>query len=246
MANRALWLDLLWGRITIVIASVTLTISTAIGGPQSRLWIFGSTVFIVVHTIVNWTRDQNVVRRLGRDHDRVQRRVLDLVSDLGQIAANKYDLWMIDLYLPRWRYRPKKTWPLVERQLRDLSRQLSISLLDARPQPPTIEGQDWPHGKCFYETSPLIWFIEDGFGGSADNAWTRFDNETNARLAEEYGALSVAPLVDSLGKNCLGILAIHVEPDREKVLLALGALRSSQGKHRINNACIELNGLLAK
>lgn len=246
MPSGTVWWDLLWSRVTAVAATILLTISTAIGGAKSRPWIIGSAAFILIHTLVNWARDENVVRRLGRDYDRIQRRVLDLVTDLGELAANKYDLWMIDLYLPRWVFRPKRSWPFFERRLRDLSRQLSVSLTDPRQQPPTIEGTAWPHGICFAEEASLMWFGEDAPDSSTDTARTRFDAETNAKLAEVYGALFVAPLVDQLGKHCRGVLAVHVEPDPEKVLAASGALRHTLGKRRINNACVEINGLLAK
>jgi hypothetical protein len=242
------WWDLLWSRVTVVAATIILTISTAIGGTKSRPWIIGSAAFIFIHTLVNWTRDQNVIRRLGREYDRIQRRSLDLVTDLADLAANRYDLWMIDLYLPRWVYRPKRSWPFFERRLRDLSRQLSVSLTDPREQPPNIEGTTWPHGLCFAEESSLIWLGEDAADGSKghDNAHVRFDGPTNSKLAEVYGALFVAPLVDQLGKHCRGVLAVHVEADPEKVLVASGALTHTLGKRRINNACIEINGLLAK
>lgn len=245
MPGRHVWWDLLWSRVTLAIATLTLTISTAIGGQKSRPWVVTSAAFILIHTIVNWTRDENIVRRLGRDYDRVQRRVLQLVSDLGQIAGDKYDLWMIDLYLPTWTYRLSSGWPFLQRT-RVLSRQLSVSLIDARPQPPTVEAAVGPHGKSFESGTPLLWFNEQGEGPSDDNAWSELDEETNAVLSKAYGALSIGPLVDQLGKNCRGVVVIHVEPDPEKVVHAKGALRSPAGKLRISNACIDLNGLLAK
>lgn len=69
---------------------------------------------------------------------------------------------------------------------------------------------------------------------------------SNARLAAVYGALSVAPLVDQLGKKCVGVLVVHVAPEPDRALRALGALTTPEGRRRLNNACVEMNGLLAR
>lgn len=246
MPNRTGWSELLWGPVTLAIATVTLAIASAVGGSDRPwFWIVLSAGFIIVHTAVSAVRRQSIVRRLGRDYDRVQRRAVQVVADLGQLAADNFDLWMIDLYLPRWRFRVKKNWPFIARK-RELSRQLSISLIDARPQPPTVDAVTGPHGQCFSVPVPLVWFNEEGHKQSIDNAWGSFDQQMNADLGKVYGVLSVSPLVDQLGKNCVGVLAIHVEPDAEKALRARGALRSAEGRRRINNACVELNGLLSR
>src|SRR4051794_17849614 len=99
------WIDFIWGPITVAVAAAVLAIASASGGKDRPwLWIVGSATFIVVHTVVSHVREQSVLRRLGTDYDRVQRRAVQVVADLGQLAAEKYDLWMVDLYLPgaRW------------------------------------------------------------------------------------------------------------------------------------------------
>lgn len=246
MPGRGAWGELIWGPVTLAVATVTLAIVSAVGGSKRPWpWIIGSAGFIILHTVVNSIRNRNIARRLGNDYERIQRRAVQVVSDLGQLAADNFDLWMIDLYLPRWRYSWKRGWPFLTRQ-RELSRQLSVSLIDARPQPPTLDAGAGPHGRCFSEAAPLIWFNQHEDSAAPDNAWSSFDEQTNIRLSEVYGALSVSPLVDQLGKNCLGVLAVHVESDPDKTVKALGALRSTEGKRRINNACVELNGLLAR
>ena len=248
MLGRHPWVDLVFGRVSLALATAVLAIASAVGGDKRPwFWIIGSVTFIIVHTAVNAARDRSIVRRLGRDYDRVQRRAVQVVSDMGQLAADRFDLWMIDLYLPSWRRSFVSHWPFIERE-RVLSRQLSVSLIDARPQPPSVDLSTGPHGKCFKEAQPLLWFDQEVHGPSpgTHNAWGTFDEGTNAKLARVYGVLSVSPLVDQLGKHCVGVLAIHVEPERDMALKALGALQSPKGRLRINNACVDLNGLLLR
>lgn len=240
------WSDLVWGPVTVSIAAAVLAIASAVGGDDRPWpWIIGSAGFIVVHTAVNAARDQSIVRRLGRDYDRVQRRAVQVVSDLGELAAAKYDLWMIDLYVPATLWRIKRTWPFFAKRL-ELRRQLSVSLVDARPQPPVVDISTGPHGECYSTSEPLIWFDPSEHGHAPGNRWDQYDGAANGRLAAVYGVLSITPVVDQLGKNCNGVLAVHVEPEREAAVQAIGVLQSHEGRRRLHNACVELNGLLSR
>lgn len=238
------WGDLVWGNVSLALATVILAVASAVGGDDRPWpWIVVSAAFIVVHTAANAVRDRSIIRRLGRDYDRVQRRAVQIVADLGELAADKYDLWMIDLYLPEGHWSITRKWPIVHRDRR-LSRQLSVSLVDARPQPPVVDLGIGPHGDCFTQEQPLLWFDEQAHSSISGNKWQDYDAATNARLAGAYGVLSVSPLVDQLGKHCVGILAVHVQPERDAVVQALGALASLKGRRQIHNACVDLNGLL--
>jgi hypothetical protein len=238
--------DVVWGPVTVALAAAVLAIASATAGDHRPWpWIVGSAGFIVVHTAVNAARDQSIVRRLGRDYDRVQRRAVQVVSDLGQLAAEKYDLWMVDLYVPASRWSLRRQWPFVTRS-RELRRELSVALIDARPQPPVVDIAAGPHGECFTSGEPLMWFDPGQHAASHNNRWPQYDNDVNAKLASIYGVLSLTPVVDQLGKNCNGVLAVHVQPEGDIAVQAMGVLRSQEGLHRLQNACIELNGLLAR
>jgi hypothetical protein len=245
MPGRHPWGDLVFGKVTLALATVVLAVASATSGSGRWVWIVGSAAFILLNTAVNAARDRSIVRRLGRDYDRVQRRAVQVVADLGQLAADRFDLWMIDLYLPRWKWSYVWRFPFLERE-QELSRQLSVSLVDARPQPPSVPISSGPHGTCFQQAKPLLWFLDRVQDLSSFNASDLFDDTTNDELAKVYGALSVSPLVDQLGNNCVGVLAVHVKPERDLALKALGALQSADGRRRINNACVELNGLLTR
>ena len=247
MNERHLWANLVFGNVTLAVATVTLAaISTVSSNDRPWIWIIASSaVFIIIHAAVNTIRDKSIVRRLGRNYDRIQRRGVQVIADLGQLAGDQFDLWMIDLYLPNFEWSFNSQWPLLQRN-RVLSRQLAVSLIDMRPQPPSVDSVSSPHWLSFENTQPLIWFNKDIHTSNDDNAWDTLDEATNAELAKDYGVLSIYPLVDQLGKDCVGVLTIHVEPEGNSVLKALGVLQSTLGRHRLTNTCVELNGLLAR
>lgn len=239
MRHRYPWIEFLFGKVTLAIATVLLAIGCTV-----MLWplITGSAAFLIVHTIVNAAHDKNIVRRLGKNHDRVQRRVTQLLSDLGHLS--RFDIWMIDIYLPVWRWSLGRK-PLFLKRNRVLSRQLSVSLIDSLHQPPLVDSSSGPYLQSFEKTKPLLWFDKEQHGDHPVEASLVFYGTKNPDLGNTYGVLSVFPLVDQLNKNCTGILAIHVRPERNTTLTALGVLQTEQGRYRINNACVELNGLLA-
>jgi len=152
---------------------------------------------------------------------------------------------MIDLYLPRQSYTFRRSRYFVERKY-ELARQLSVSLVDARAQPPLVDPLVGPHGEAFARGLPVLWFDQALAGDYPENAWLAYDDSINQRLAKDYGVISAAPLVDQLGNNCVGVLVVHVGPEADRAIRAIGALRSPEGKRRLTNACVELNGLLAR
>ena len=92
----------------------------------------------------------------------------------------------------------------------------------------------------------MLWFDDNLRQGATENSWQSYDHETNVRLAAVYGALSVAPPVDRLGRKCVGVLVVHVAPEPDRALRALGALTTPEGRRRLNNACVEICLLLAR
>ena len=148
-----------WGPVTAVVATVTLAIAGVTGG-GGLLWtvlIGVAAVFLVVHSFVSRMLEQSIIRRLGRDYDKVQQRVVRVVADLGDLTG-MYDLWMIDLYLPANRYRLTMRFPFIVRT-EVLDRQLSVSLVDARPQPPSVDSMMGPHGEAYRSGAPVLWMF---------------------------------------------------------------------------------------
>lgn len=249
------WIEFLFGKVTLAIATVLLAIACTV-----MLWplMIGSAIFWIFHTIVNTAHDKNIVSRLGRNHDRVQRRVTKLISDLGLLS--KFEIWMIDIYLPIKRWALSSELFFVKRSM-VLSRQLSVSLNDTfpRPQPEYSSG---PFVECFEAArqhgtaKQLLWINQSLLERYQANtpimlhSSTEFDPRDVSR--DVYGVLCVSPLVDELSKNCLGILAIHVKPEPIDMVQSLGVLveedsdagRRNAARRLIYSACSDIYGLL--
>ena len=247
MNRRHPWVDLLFGQVSLATSTVVLAVFGALGGDKGwRIWIIGIVAgFVVLHAFVNASRERDIFRRLGREYDRVQRRGVQVVADLGELAGRQFDLWMVDLYLHRPRWCVKKDWPLLRRES-VLERALAVSLIDVRPQPPLVEESSGPLWRTFVDGSTLNWFNKSLYRSDFDNSWNTLDEATNILLAEAYGVLTTCPLVDHLHKDCLGVLAVHVKPENDTIHKALVTLNTDQARRRLNEACVELHGLLSR
>ncbi len=253
MPRRSAWSDLLWGPYPLTIATVTFAVLGFLDDDERPLFLITVVAgFIIVHGAVAHVRNRSIVRRLGQNYDAVQRRSVQIVSDLGQLTGSQYELWMTDLYLPRYITRRRRRWPFLVLERR-LSRELSVSLVEVSSQPHDVELNSGLHGKCFSSVNAIVWFDQDDLGTPTDetersvaNEWSQLAEDENARIASQFGVVTVAPLVDHLSRNCLGVLVVHVRPERTKALLARGAILSSEGRRRIHNACVDLQGLLEK
>jgi hypothetical protein len=244
--SRNPWLELLASKMTLAAATVVLTLASSVSGEDRPWpWIAISATVIVGHAWITARRDRDVTRRLGKDYDRVQRRVLQIVADLGALAGDQYALWMVDLYVVEARFKLQRSWPLVGQRVR-LVRALSVSLLDARQQPPVITLERPAHGECFTQSTPVIWFDPSQLPDTvAENPWPRYDSQVNEELSAAYGVLALQPVVDQLDRNCIGVLAVHVQPSAAATVKALGALRSADGQRRVRDAAVDLNGYLS-
>lgn len=243
---RSPWLEVLASKLTLAAATVALTIASSVSGDDRPWkWIVGSAAVIVAHAWVTARRDRDVIRRLGKDYDRVQRRVLQVVADLGALAGDQYALWMVDLYVAESRVATQRSWPWIHRPQR-LIRALSVSLIDARPQPPVIAVGQVGHGACFTESVPLLWFEQGQVPDPVqENPWPTYTDDDNKELSSAYGVLALQPVVDQLDRNCLGVLAVHVAPSPDATVKALGVLRSTDGRRRLRDAAVDLNGWLS-
>lgn len=245
MSPRGPWGRLLWGPWTIGAAVLILSLASAATGDNRWWWITPAAIFVFAHTIVRAVSDQSVTQRLGQDYDRVLHRVLRLVADLADLAGEKYELWMVDLYLPSnsWHLRRQRWWL---HRTTALSRELSISLADSRPQPPAVSLSGTPHGDCYTRAHRLMWRTSAVSEGNLPAGVAAVSDDGSVMLENGYGVLLLAPLVDQLGKHCNGIMAIHVGPDTESALQARGVLTSARGLRKIEDACTEINGFLQR
>ena len=233
------WWDLLWSRPTSVAATVGLVIAGLVGNSDRPwIWILGFAIFAVTHEIVNFRRKRHISNRLGRKYEIVQRRMLRLISDLSELTAREFDLWVVDLYLPPSSFNPSARSRVVVK----LTRELSLALTDARAVPPDIESDHALFGRCFLEPCPGLWWDVDlKMSSSGENLWHKFPEEVNSQLQETYGVISVNPVVDDLGKGCRGLLVVHTKRDSEIATKALGVLAEPKGIRRLAEACHDIH-----
>ncbi len=251
MYGRSASRSFLWGPYTVALASAALTVLSLLSSDK-RPWYVAIIVFayIVMHSGVSHLRDRSIVRRLGRQHDSVQRRALRIVADLGELVGGRFDLWMVDLYLVRPNCRMIPNWPFIVYE-RELSRELSVSLAEVSTQPAKVKTNSDLYGTCFTSKNTIVWFDETALGAldsvsqrSIANEWKVLTEEQNAKIGDTYGLVTMSPVTDHLDKKCVGVLVVHVKPERDKALRAHGAMLSSEGRRRVHNACVDLHQLL--
>ena len=227
------WFNILFSRPILVVATLALTVAELIGtADRPWNWIVGICIFILIHEIVNWRIEKNISNRLKRNYESIQRRVLRLIADLADLTANEYDLWMVDLYVPR---------------SSKLVRELSIALTDVRIPLHEIQLNHELFGRCFKEPREGLWWNIELVPQSEDrNSWNKLSPLVNYELKQIYGAISVYPIVNSLGKNCLGLLVVHTGCDSETATKALGALTHPMGIRRLAETCHDIHDQMKK
>lgn len=155
MLDKAPWLKFMFSPVTLGVGTVALTVAGLVDDGEWPWPVIAIACFMIIHIFVNAVREASIVHRLGRNHDQVQRRAMQVISDLGQLATDQFGIWMVDLYLPEHAWSFTSNWPFIERR-KLLSRQLSVSLIDARPQPTSIDPKLDPQGKSYTNTQPLL------------------------------------------------------------------------------------------
>ena len=253
MQRPSAWSRILWGTITATVATVGLAVLSFLN-EKDRPWplIVGAASFLVIHALVNAAAKQNIATRLGERYADLHRRAVQLVADLSGLGTNQPGLWMVDLYLYRSGFRWVSNWPYLVHG-RELSRELSVSLLEVSDEPTEVEMDGTVHGLCYRHARSYFWFDEAVLGTyhaesgpNVKNLWHSQDQDENSKMASRYGLLCVAPIVNQLGRNCLGVLVVHVKPERHKSFEAHSAISCEEGRRDLHNACVELHGLLSR
>ena len=248
----------MWGPIPLATATVVLAILGLLDGDDRPwFWILLVAAFIVVHSARLYFSEQSIVSRFAQNYDRAQHYATQMVSDLAALSGNHFDLWVVDIYVPRVRFRPfQRHFAFLDKTL--LVRQLSVSLVEVSTQPAHIDlerSQDVEtrvYAECFTSVTPQVWFDEDRLGSeyelasSVHNGWHSCTDQEKIDMGKAFGIMTVWPIVDQLSSSPRGILVVYVKPEHDKPLRARGALLSIQGRRHIHNACIGVYDLLGR
>ena len=242
------WWKFVWAKPTSVIATIVLTVVLAFGSLTGRSnwpwsWIVALSAFIVLHSIVGWVLERN---RLGRNYEGILRRTLHLVADLAELTGGRFDLWMVDLYLPRNLWKLSAQWPFVGE--RKLVRALSVALTDVSKAPVTIDLNHNLFGPCFTRSESRLWWDINlaELDGARQNHWYHLADPINRELRTIFGAISIQPVVDSVGKDCRGLLIVHTVNDPEIATTALSGINQSRGRRHLAGAREGIHVHLAK
>lgn len=243
-------LELLWSRLIRVAATVGLTVLSISGKPKP--WVFLLAGFIVLHEVVQYVRDS---RSSLRGNELVQRRIMRLIADLSELAGDKYHFWVTDIYIPKYltggivgvmRLVQKKLLGH-DRRVVTLVRELSFALKDVREVPHEVDDDNRLFGGSFRQRERRVWWDQNVVQIESDvnNQWSQLTMQENQALSSRYGAISINPIVDSMGNDCRGLLVVHVARDSEISTTAVGVFSQNRGQLRLSQACNDIHSSLS-
>ena len=169
---------------------------------------------------------------------KVQRRALRVISDLAPISSNRYDLWVVDIYVA------KRAMSAGFRRM--LVREISLAHTHTEDVPAAVTVDESNiFGDSFANRKVALWWDVALGEPCASDLWATASPKQSADLLEgTYGALSVNPLLNQAGGDCKGVLVVYAERDQEKVASAVSTLRTSEGRRRLREACQDIHRLL--
>ncbi len=227
------------GKPVVVAATAVLALLGVIGN-RDKLWVWivaaACALIIVLIEIAAWRQDN----RLQQNYEILLSRILGLIADLSDLTAREFDLWVVDLYLPR-----KKLSYFLRRQISELDLAIHVTLTDVRTVPNKIK-LDESFGKCFIDRRGKLWWDAEFAPNSKENYAAHLGHSDNAVVAANYGVASVNPVVNHVGNECRGLLVVHAKRDPEIVTKVLGVLQQSEGRRRMAAACLDIHGHLRK
>ena len=166
---------------------------------------------------------------LGAKHEAVLGRAVSLIADLADLAGKEYDLWVVDLYLPKYALFARSS-----ARSGTLGLAVHLALTDTRTVPSQLQVHGSLIGSVFLERRPAHWWDETLASAAGENRWCGLDEKARRRFQEEeYGVISAFPVLSSVGTDCCGVLVVHVKRDPEAAAKALSVLRQEEGKRRV-------------
>ena len=126
-----------------------------------------------------------------------------------------------------------------------LVRELSFALKDVREVPREVDGDNRLFGGSFRQRERRVWWDQNVVQIESEvNQWRELTMHENQELGNRYGAISINPIVDSLGNDCRGLLVVHVARDSEISTTAAGVFSQNEGQSRLSQACNDIHGYL--
>jgi hypothetical protein len=179
---------------------------------RSSAGIIAAVAFVVANGIINFIVERSLKRKLTRINLQVNQRLNSLIGSLGQISADGYHYWKVDLYIAHWRLRWASRWPWVLREV--LIRRASVSIVSTMSIHDNRELlENGPIGLCFAQQSQQIWLSPSlGIAKELTDAYPDSPRTINLQLEGECGLMRAVPIMNHLDTECIGVLVVHVEP----------------------------------
>lgn len=209
-------------------------------GDETPLWVRMAVVVCAVAILVSVFPRGRWNDGRTEEYKAVLGRALGLLADLGNLTGGEFDLWVVDLYLPK---SPYSSWP--PGRNRRLRLELRVTLTSASAELTEVAIEHPLIGSTFAECRPVLWWDGRLAPSTEDNYWSRLDRPANEELvARDYGVISAHAVTDNVRADCRGVLVVHVEHDAEVVTKVLGALQQRRGKRTIERACQDISNHL--
>ena len=106
-------------KIVAVAATAVLALLGVIGNPNRPLvWVLAAVCALVVVLIelVRWRQDGIISNSLGKRYEEIVASVWRLIADLSDLTGRRFDLWVVDLYLPRTSFSFAPSWAYPQSQ----------------------------------------------------------------------------------------------------------------------------------
>ena len=240
--------DFVLGRPGTVFLTLAITLSSLLVPSEMRARvIIPIGIGILIHTTISWLRDRSSTRRMSQQHGRVLNRLLQLLSDLGDLTHQDHGLWRIEIYVKTTAFAISLRRPFLWR--RRLVPTLSFALKHVAPPSPSISLDHELFGTCFRSGRACLWWNTSlaDFSARANttpNKSLDLNADVNRELERRFGSVSVNPIVDQVGKRCLGLLILHTPHDSTVVTKVVGALREEIARRYLARACQDLHDQL--
>ena len=197
--------------------------------------------FVVVSGFINFARDRFRGAQIAEQGIEITRKLTELIGSLGEISADQYKMWKVDFYAAQWKYAASRRFPWVAR--RTLRRISSVVLVASVLFGDTSSRQrDGILLRVFENTRDEFWVTPRLEDASLPHDMSWVDRAADAELVRSCGLLRAFPVASSVDGDCIGVLAVHVEP--QFALQMISTMGGEQCANKIHHAAMDLHRLV--
>ena len=238
---RQLW-AFIWSPVTVSLAALLIGVEGVIPAHDRSLRaIIVAAVFVAVNGFVTFLREHTRTARVNSLGIEIVRKLTDLVSSLAEISANQYHVWKVDLYVAKWEFGFYSTFPWLLRKV--LQRSFSVALATTQIFDDTASlAINGILSRTYRESKAQIW-VNPNLDLPLSSIIDRVDNSRHDGLISTCGILRAFPVVNSVERECMGVLVVHVEPQFAQLMI--GTIAGPTCGNFLHRAAVDLHHLIA-